>query len=663
MVGGIVGIILKCTFLDHIGFESASRNRRKLLRVQGTILILSFILSSVVLGVTLQEEMGVVKAMPLGTLQQEYTWADYSNGRSERLPSGWFAPFAGEMNLARLCQTAWDPLTGEVMEASCSDFNEIDAQDRELMNAMHTAYVDPATNTLCALSPWNGDWLAAGLSALFPLTNVPDGVEILTTWEIPATSGGCVNAFDKESYSYGEYSEQKLTCYVAPRAAGRAAGSLAPPNPFGKLSQYDGCYPPRPECTAMPCASLNMTTLSDASLRAPIWKRCAAAARETRIVLIIAVVLGALRVLMICVFRNREDVRSDHGWKGLNLIGLLVPLLGSITTLQLFQWRCLDALQAYDIHEYNATLGAMVFAEAHARWGPSLILLALSVGLYVPCIAIELLIPAGKHALKGSRDMLPPPPLAEGADAPLPIAVASSAASCASSIGGGSFIGGGKGILSRMMPSAFGSMPMVAVAGSNGTTPSKDRGEPTESGQAPPPLELLGQLDLSAAVRKVLSSAARCLAGGGEEIVGSDCERHFHIIAVRAAFLLLLLLLLLLCCCTSRVLSTLPWFRTICLLTLTPLSTISPRSRVQWEGPRTGECNDETIGLSDLIQLCEQGLVPRDAYVWPCGVTRDDGASWRPVGEVVDQAASGSATTSRGEGWFMSSILASMSRG
>lgn len=52
-----------------------------------------------------------------------------------------------------------------------------------------------------------------------------------------------------------------------------------------------------------------------------------------------------------------------------------------------------------------------------------------------------------------------------------------------------------------------------------------------------------------------------------------------------------------------------------------------------WDGPRAGECNQDTIALSHLRALVEVDAIPRDVLVWPV----QDGTQWRRVAEVIPE--------------------------
>eukprot|EP00966_Prymnesium_polylepis_P181638 4207493-Prymnesium_polylepis.1 len=58
-----------------------------------------------------------------------------------------------------------------------------------------------------------------------------------------------------------------------------------------------------------------------------------------------------------------------------------------------------------------------------------------------------------------------------------------------------------------------------------------------------------------------------------------------------------------------------------------------------WEGPRAGECNDDTIPLSQLQLMHKRGLIPGDVLVWPKSQHADDGTMWRTVDEVLAELA------------------------
>ena len=51
-----------------------------------------------------------------------------------------------------------------------------------------------------------------------------------------------------------------------------------------------------------------------------------------------------------------------------------------------------------------------------------------------------------------------------------------------------------------------------------------------------------------------------------------------------------------------------------------------------WEGPRAGECNEETIALSQLRALVAAGAVPRDVLVWRA----PGGTEWLKVGQMAE---------------------------
>ena len=293
---------------------------------------------------------------------------------------------------------------------------------------------------------------------------------------------------------------------------------------------------------------------------------------STQILLICSVVLGGLKVLLLAFFGMREDPKRDKDKKGFNLISLIVLFIGMIINIVYFHFRCVNALTAYDAYAYERQSNSMVYSRAVPSWGISLMLMSAAVALFVPCILIELSIPAGRYAFRGTN--IAPPPLS-GADA------TSSSINLANPADEPASKADGKGIISRMLAEARSTLPMVAIAGE----PSKG----TE--RATPPSVPASTHEWQHALRLTLSSVAQCLNGqmepwhhaGGRE----EAEPRFHVLA--------------------------------------------------WEGPRAGECNADTVTLSELVQLSEQGLIPGDAVVWPQGATAADGAAWRPVSQIVDK--------------------------
>lgn len=569
--GGIFGVIIKCTLADSIGFEFASRNRHRLMQVQAAILAISLVLNVTVLVASLMIEASVVHAMPLAKLMHEKTWSKGSDGVEVPFATVPSPEWIGSINFERVCVNYYVP----GVPSFCNPYTTMDAWDTMSMTGDRSAWIDPSTNTLCALgAPYalsrggittlNGDWIEKGLAALFPFSPGAPYVQ---------PGGACVDAFQGLAtiFTYGNFSGRDLTCYVAPagNAAPSAAAAALSPNPLSKWTDHVGCYPPRPECTAMPCSDLGLT-LNDDQLRPQIWDVCSAAGFSTQILLICMVALGALKVLLLAYFGMREDPKHDKDKKGFNLITLIVPFVGMIINIVYFQTHCIDVLTAYDAYRFERQSNSMVYSRAVPSWGISLLLMCFAVALYVPCILIELSIPAGQHAFRGSNIAPPPPPGATSSSTGL----ANPAQEPASKAEG-------NGILSRMIAGARGTLPMVAIAGE----PSKDPEKAT------PPSVPASAHEWQHALRLMLSSAAQCLNGqmqpwhhAGEGL--AEAEPRFHVLA--------------------------------------------------WEGPRAGECNADTVTLSELVELCEQGMIPGDTVVWPQGFTAADGAAWRPASQIVD---------------------------
>ena len=292
--GGIFGIVVKCTLADHVGFEFASRNRHRLMQVQAAILLISLVLNVTVLVTNLMEDMGVANSMPLVTLFQEKSWYMGSDGVQVPFASHAHSPdWYGFLNFKVVCVMYY--VTGAT--SACRSYTLMDTFDRVMMTGLGSAWIEPSTNTLCALgntypmsrygtTTSNGDWMASGMAALFPYAPTAPYVQ---------PGGGCVDALQLGgTFTYGAFNGANLTCYVAPSRGVSYATPLSP-NPLGKLTEYVGCYPPRPECKAMPCADLGFA-LHDSQLRPPIWGVCAIAAFSTQILLIASVALGAAKV-------------------------------------------------------------------------------------------------------------------------------------------------------------------------------------------------------------------------------------------------------------------------------------------------------------------------------------------------------------------------------
>ena len=64
-----------------------------------------------------------------------------------------------------------------------------------------------------------------------------------------------------------------------------------------------------------------------------------------------------------------------------------------------------------------------------------------------------------------------------------------------------------------------------------------------------------------------------------------------------------------------------------------PPSTIGEQHYyvMAWEGPRVGECNEDTLSFGQLRVLCSAGHMPESVLVWP----KQGGTEWRSLGEVM----------------------------
>ena len=86
--GGIFGLLVKCTFVDFIGFEFCSRRRKQLMRAQAAILCISLCLNVTALAASLQESTGVINTMPLVRLIQIKDWFLNPAGVKTPFPEG-----------------------------------------------------------------------------------------------------------------------------------------------------------------------------------------------------------------------------------------------------------------------------------------------------------------------------------------------------------------------------------------------------------------------------------------------------------------------------------------------------------------------------------------------------------------------------------------------
>ena len=359
MVGGLIGVLLKCTLTDRIGTEWASRHRKVLMQSQHVLVGVILMCSIILLVASSSHDQRVVQSLPF-----------------IRVPFP--SPLDGSFSLSLF--SVCDSYTN-----NCSDLTASATDVAEIAADSWQAFVDPSTDTLCALAGFmNPKWMEAGLLWMWPANNV--------------TTAGCVPALNTTTTShagghttssYGEFNNRSFTCYVAALDMGsgevaigdisrspvtcpgmgpkdcdcdgdcggsfcqcanatavaccgggdasgsrRGLGADASPSADEGALEHDGnkkwdgvvplqgCYPPRPECTALSCQSISpLLTLDDSNLPRNLmqgWGRCEETGRVTQVLLTVSSLITLLKFLMLLTWGARFNALTDTHKKGIH---------------------------------------------------------------------------------------------------------------------------------------------------------------------------------------------------------------------------------------------------------------------------------------------------------------------------------------------------------
>ena len=197
MLGGLAGVLLKCTLTDRIGTEWASRHRKALMQIQHLMVGVILICSIVLLVTSSSADQWVVELMPFIRVA---------------FPPGLDGTFS--LNLFSVCDS-WT--------SNCTDLTASESDVAEVAEETWQAFVDPRTDTLCALSGFmNPQWRETGLLRMWPATNI--------------TTAGCVPALntttslggsheERTNSTYGVFNKRSLTCYVVALDMGSGEGA------------------------------------------------------------------------------------------------------------------------------------------------------------------------------------------------------------------------------------------------------------------------------------------------------------------------------------------------------------------------------------------------------------------------------------------------------
>lgn len=363
------------------------------------------------------------------------------------------------------------------------------------------------------------------------------------------------------------------------------------------------CYPPRPGCVAVSCKDHLQLQLGDDNPALSPFDWVNVEILSSRCIALLFTLDGLFVLKVLLQWRGwRVDARRDFGKKSLNLWTLTVPMGFGITLVGAYQIWIISALEVYSYREpiygtFTPAANGSTSDFSHRTFsanptpGGSFWMLCAALSLYIPCIVIECIIPAGKHA----RAALPPPQqmvAVRGVREQYDLSAVTTAADGPAALAdeGVAAPNEGEGAIGGAVSRVTESLRLLM-----GMHEKRPAISSTSAVMPPPPPAALG-LSLSA-----LPAAAKW---GDEWRMAS---MHAGMQALEAV---------------ARCLTGQAWHE----------STKEPAFFVMaWEGPKAGESNDTVITLSELRELHAGGQIPGDAFLYESS----NGTTWVRVDQVL----------------------------
>ena len=243
---------------------------------------------------------------------------------------------------------------------------------------------------------------------------VPMGVDYMTCSEAqyyvdhylefrpvdPRTIDSChTREVDARPTEQGGNGKRQECCVFEPRPA------PSPPTPplaplaessSGASDEWDWTWAsPVANVTPGVCYRLTEIILTDPTGDMNMMNHCLPASNRVYHLIVSMLILSIARIGVGLVYLQRWSAKSDQGKKGINIWLCIIPAVASIVPIVDYQNSCVVVPDGWPVTVES---------------GPGLSLLAIVPVIWMACLVIELIIPAGKYAIK---EIAPPPGMTE----------------------------------------------------------------------------------------------------------------------------------------------------------------------------------------------------------------------------------------------------------
>lgn len=406
MVGGLIGVLIKCHLFDAVGCEWASRHRKLLIGTETALVTLSLLMSiaALVLGTT--DNPDWIWNAPMAIV--EHATNPGLNTRSnlyyacneEQIPinpppppSPPFQPVSDYLGIVDFLATQPRPppnpprvplptlaqihsdngITNVFRpELRCRDMGTTITNYNALVASTFEIWVDDEDN-VCGV----GEARAI----------IPCYATHLGYVSGRANFTRCRSIFDSSTMSYNDYYHRNLTWWFTQYTI-----LYAYPTPqeqvFAEVLPFTcSCWPPE-FCVNLKGTHESLAERSSYARLPPtaLWEECNKASGWSLAFLITLVGLGACRALL---FFNglRTDAKKDHGMKGLNLWCNVACLAGGIMVIVNYDATCIRGADGWDGYfPAMRTVWFDGYMSIEPKWGPTLMVLAVGVSFYFPCV-------------------------------------------------------------------------------------------------------------------------------------------------------------------------------------------------------------------------------------------------------------------------------------
>lgn len=141
------------------------------------------------------------------------------------------------------------------------------------------------------------------------------------------------------------------------------------------------------------CYRLTEIGLMDPPSSANMMIKCLPASNRVEHLIVSMLVLSIIRIAVGLIYLQRWSAKADVGKKGINIWCCIIPIVASIVPILDYQSSCVIDPPGYE-------------GKMEVESGPGLTLLAANPVVWMGCLVIEIVIPAGKYAI---REAAPPP--------------------------------------------------------------------------------------------------------------------------------------------------------------------------------------------------------------------------------------------------------------